>query len=79
MKDCWSKDMTKRPEFSTIASVMDDQIFMWQEEEGVVPTRAGEIRAKKRKKNIKTDRLDVDTRISTPDDTTSRRFDGAVV
>ncbi|CAB9510167.1 Ephrin type-B receptor 3 (Fragment) [Seminavis robusta] len=79
MKECWTRELKARPEFTKIRSLLEEQVYLWQEEEGVVPTRGSEIRAKKRKKKVKTDRLDVDTRLSTEEDVTAKRFDGNVV
>ena len=79
MKECWTRDLKLRPDYIRIRNTMEDQVFLWQEEEGVIPTRGSEIRAKRRKKAVKTDRLDVDTRISTDEDLTARRFDTTFV
>lgn len=79
MKECWTKEVKARPDFVKIRRTVEDQVVMWQDEEGVVPTRGSEIRAKKRKKAIKSDRLDVDTRISTDEDVTARRFNTTIV
>lgn len=79
MKNCWTREHKMRPDFLQIRNILEEQVFMWQEEEGVIPTRGSEIRAKRRKKAVKTDRLDVDTRISTDEDVTARRFDNTVV
>jgi hypothetical protein len=37
------------------------------------------MKAKKKNKAIKSERLDVDTRIATPEDTTAKRFQTEVV
>lgn len=79
MKECWTREVKMRPEFTKIATVLEEQVYLWQEEEGVVPSRGSEIRAKRRKQNIKSERLDMDTRISSEEDVTARRFDSSVV
>ena len=79
MKDCWTREVKSRPEFTQIRTILEHQVLLWQEEDGIVPTRGSEIKAKRRKKKIKTNRLDVDTRLSTPEDATSQRYDGHVV
>jgi Protein tyrosine and serine/threonine kinase len=79
MKECWTRDVKGRPEFTQIRSLLEDQVFLWQDEDGVVPSRGSEIRAKRRKKKVETDRLDVDTRLSTEEDVTSQRYEGQVV
>lgn len=79
MQNCWTRDLKIRPEFSAIAQTLEEQVYLWQAEEGVVPSRGSEIRAKRRKKAIKSDRLDVDTRLGTNEDVTAQRSDGQVV
>lgn len=80
MKECWTREVKARPDFAKIRSTLEDQVLMWTEEEGVVPSRGSEIRAKRRKnKRIKADRLDVDTRISTENDVTKKLHEGNVV
>mmetsp|Transcript_17729 Transcript_17729/g.23653 ORF Transcript_17729/g.23653 Transcript_17729/m.23653 type:complete len:291 (-) Transcript_17729:340-1212(-) len=69
MKDCWSSDIFNRPDFAYILQVLDSEIEELLRDDGVVPSRSSEIRAKKRKSQRKTaekvgQRLDVDTRIS---------------
>jgi hypothetical protein len=50
-------------------------------DEGVVPTRASEIRAKNRKQKATPldERLNVDTRLSTENDTSVKRFESDIV
>lgn len=79
MKECWTRDLKMRPDYIKIRNTLQDQVFLWEQEEGTIPTRGSEIRAKRRKKKVKSDRLDVDTRISTEEDVTARRFDNTVV
>jgi Protein tyrosine and serine/threonine kinase len=71
MQECWSKDIHSRPDFDHVVTVLDEEVTDLLREDGVVPTRANEIRAKVRKeKRRATDalRLDIDTRLSTPVD-----------
>lgn len=71
MKECWAQDIFQRPDFEHVVNVLDEEVTDLLRDEGVVPTRANEIRAKKRKQQRRaTDalRLDVDTRLSTPVD-----------
>lgn len=79
MNRAWHPDSNSRPDFDEIAVFLDDQVEELQNNEGEVPSRASEIKAKKKKKDTATARLDVDTRISTADDTTSKRFETEVV
>lgn len=79
MKECWQRDLRLRPDFYQIASILEDQVILWENEEGVIPTRGSEIRAKKRKKNVVSERLDMDTRIASDEDTTARRHDADIV
>ena len=67
MEQCWNRDPLARPSFVTILDELSDRIDDLDEQEGVVPTRASEIRAKKRKKKVSpknNERLDADTRTS---------------
>lgn len=69
MKECWARDVFQRPDFEHVCNVLDEEVTDLLRDEGVVPTRANEIRAKKRKQQRRaTDalRLDIDTRLSTP-------------
>ena len=80
MTRSWESDMTKRPDFDEIASFLDTQVDDMQGNDGEIPCRATEIKAKKRHKPTATERLDVDTRISTNDDGPSvKNFDQEVV
>lgn len=68
MNECWSQDIHLRPDFEHVVNVLDEEVTDLLRAEGVVPTRANEIKAKKRKQQRRaTDalRLDVDTRLST--------------
>jgi hypothetical protein len=53
---------------------MDDQLDQLRNNEGEITSRAAEIKAKKRNKGTASGRLDVDTRITTAEDKTSKRF-----
>ena len=75
----WHQESEQRPDFDEIAGFLQDQVHDMEANEGEVPTRASEIKAKKKKKPIKAERLDIDTRIASPEDTTSVRFQTDVV
>ena len=64
MTACWSTDIFSRPEFDHIVNILEAEVDQLIHEEGVVPTRASDIRAKKRKAKVKLEesRLDLDTR-----------------
>jgi serine/threonine protein kinase len=79
MNRAWNQRMTERPDFDEIAVFLDDQVDELRNNDGEVPTRASEIKAKMRKKQSGAQRLDVDTRISTSEDKTSKRFDKDIV
>jgi len=82
MEECWSGDRTQRPSFDYIVDLLETRISELKDEEGVVPTRASEIRAKKRKKKVKPEnhRLDVDTRLTVmANDTSVKRFESDIV
>ncbi|KAG7364711.1 serine/threonine protein kinase [Nitzschia inconspicua] len=68
MSRCWDSDMTQRPDFEEIASFLMQQIEDMENNDGEVPNRTTDIKAQKRVKPVATQRLDVDTRISTVDD-----------
>lgn len=81
MTACWSTDIFARPEFDHIVTILDAEVDQLIHEEGVVPTRASDIRAKKRKAKAKRgeSRLDLDTRITSVEDVSIKRFDEAIV
>lgn len=81
MTTCWAADIRSRPEFDHIFNVLDEEVEQLVREEGVVPTRTSDIRAKKRKKKrIRGEsRLDLDTRIMSPEDVSMKKFDANVV
>eukprot|EP00534_Pseudo-nitzschia_fraudulenta_P001648 CAMPEP_0201116278 /NCGR_PEP_ID=MMETSP0850-20130426/612_1 /ASSEMBLY_ACC=CAM_ASM_000622 /TAXON_ID=183588 /ORGANISM="Pseudo-nitzschia fraudulenta, Strain WWA7" /LENGTH=387 /DNA_ID=CAMNT_0047380327 /DNA_START=89 /DNA_END=1252 /DNA_ORIENTATION=+ len=68
MKRSWEQDATNRPDFDEIAAFLDNQVEDMEGNDGEIPCRATEIKAKKRNKPTATERLDVDTRITTDDD-----------
>jgi serine/threonine protein kinase len=68
MTRCWDADMNNRPEFDEVASFLEQQVKDMEDHDGEVPRRTTEIKAKKRTKPVATERLDVDTRISTTED-----------
>lgn len=61
-KACWSTDKSVRPPFSQIVGILREQVQMLEGEDGFVPSRASEIRAKKRKNRVVSQSLDMDTR-----------------
>jgi len=80
MTRAWEPDKTKRPDFDEIAHFFDAQVEDMQGNDGEIPCRATEIKAKKKKKRTSTERLDVDTRISTNDDGPNlKKYDQEVV
>jgi hypothetical protein len=81
MDECWNKDKTTRPTFEYITTMLEENLNELTQDEGVVPTRASEIRAKKRKKKATSadQRLDVDTRLSTDNDTSVKRFESEII
>uniref|UniRef100_A0A7R9ZN64 Protein kinase domain-containing protein n=1 Tax=Craspedostauros australis TaxID=1486917 RepID=A0A7R9ZN64_9STRA len=80
MMSCWNHDFQQRPDFDEIAVNLDEQVDELHSSDGEVPNRASEIRAKNKKKPNKSERLDVDTRLSTPaDGAGTKRFDKDVV
>lgn len=74
---CWSADRSFRPAFTHIVATLQEQLDML-EEDGVIPSRALEIRAKKKKKQVKSDQLDRDTRLPS-DEGTQKRYESDVV
>jgi hypothetical protein len=80
-KSCWSSERADRPSFADTTVQLQQIVQEIAEDDGVVPTRTSEIRAKIKRKKVSTtnERLDVDTRISTPADTSVKRFETDVV
>ena len=68
MTRLWDTDQSKRPEFDEIAVFLDQQVDEMRGNDGEIPCRATEIKAKKKNKPTVAERLDVDTRLSTNDD-----------
>jgi serine/threonine protein kinase len=68
MTRCWDSDMTNRPDFEELTDFLEQQLGDMQDSDGELPNRTTEIKAKKRTKPVATERLDVDTRLSTNDD-----------
>ena len=80
MTRAWNPNKMDRPDFDEITVFMEEQIDCLQNNEGEIPTtRTMEIKAKKKNKPSATQRLDVDTRITTEEDTHVKRFDEEVV
>eukprot|EP00522_Entomoneis_paludosa_P009868 CAMPEP_0172454896 /NCGR_PEP_ID=MMETSP1065-20121228/11748_1 /TAXON_ID=265537 /ORGANISM="Amphiprora paludosa, Strain CCMP125" /LENGTH=407 /DNA_ID=CAMNT_0013207305 /DNA_START=327 /DNA_END=1550 /DNA_ORIENTATION=- len=59
---CWSSDRSFRPSFSDVVAQLQEQLEFLAEDDNVIPTRAFEIKAKKKKKRIASQNLDRDTR-----------------
>jgi serine/threonine protein kinase len=68
MTRLWDTDQSIRPEFDEIAVFLDQQVDEMRGNDGEIPCRATEIKAKKKNKPTVAERLDVDTRLSTNDD-----------
>lgn len=68
MTRAWDPDTAERPDFDEIATFLETEVEDMHGNDGEIPSRASEIKAKKKKKETATERLDVDTRISTDDD-----------
>ena len=81
METCWSSNVASRPDFEYIVRVLDEQVTQMTQEEGVVPSRASDIRAKKKRHKAKRgeSRLDLDTRLASGEDVSVKRFDVNVV
>lgn len=79
MERSWHQETEKRPDFDELAAFFEEQVLNMEASEGEVPTRALEIKAKKKKKATRTERLDIDTRIATAEDPTAKRFENEVV
>jgi hypothetical protein len=60
---------------------LDEQVDQMTQEEGVVPSRASDIRAKKKRHKAKRgeSRLDLDTRLASGEDVSVKRFDVNVI
>ena len=64
MEACWATDISKRPSFRDIVVQLEEVVQLLEQEDGIVPSRASEIKAKKKRKTIKDVTLDADTRLS---------------
>lgn len=69
MAAAWRSNAASRPTVSEIARQLAEVVQELADEDGVVPSRSSEIRAKKKRKNVSRENhvLDVDTRIATTD------------
>jgi predicted anti-sigma-YlaC factor YlaD len=67
MTAAWNADPTCRPTMAEAAAQLTDMVAEMAEEDGVVPSRASEIRAKRKRKKVSRENriLDVDTRKAT--------------
>jgi serine/threonine protein kinase len=88
MQKCWDPNPEDRPSFDAIVESVEHRFYELEEDDDVLPTRANEIRAKKRKVKLPPDdRLGVDTRITGSSDAVSgggasvgvKRVDGDIV
>ena len=83
MKDCWATDIGTRPDFDHIVRALDEEVTILLREDGVVPKRTTDIKAKKKQKKKKLakrdQRLDVDTRLSAPSGGNVRTTDASIV
>ena len=80
MTRSWHPDARNRPDFFEICTFLEDQVEEMEGSDGEIPSRATEIKAQKKKKPIATERLDVDTRISTSDDDPNiKKYDEEIV
>lgn len=68
MERAWDPDMNNRLDFDEITVFLDQQVEDLRNSDGEIPTRTSEIKASKRDRRVTTERLDVDTRISTSND-----------
>ena len=77
MTSAWSPDPASRPTPENLAALVHEIVYEMETEDGVVPSRASEIRAKKKRKKVALENqvLDVDTRIA-PD---PRQHDANIV
>lgn len=66
MSSAWDADASRRPKMNEIVQQLQLSIEDMSMEDNVIPSRASEIRAKKKRKKVSRDNriLDVDTRIS---------------
>jgi serine/threonine protein kinase len=57
MATCWNQELKERPSFDVIVQELENRVRELNEEDGVIPSRASDIRAKKRK--LKARRVDL--------------------
>jgi len=80
MTRAWDPDTSERPDFDEIANFLEEQVEEMELNDGEIPCRATEIKAKKKKKSTVAERLDIDTRISTNDDGPNiKKYDQEIV
>lgn len=81
MNSSWNQDYQLRPSFDYITGLLEEKIHEMEQEDGVVPSKASEIRAKKRKKKPQPvdESLSVDTRLSTEAEKGIKRVDADIV
>lgn len=66
MLKCWDPILQQRPDFDEITVFLEDELDQLRHNEGEIPSRAAEVKAKKKRKEPQdgSAQLDVDTRIS---------------
>ena len=81
MVAAWSPDPASRPSLTELAAQVQEIVHELEVEDGVVPSHASEIRAKKKRKKVSRENqvLDVDTRIVAPEGTGMRQHDANIV
>lgn len=91
MSQCWSADHRSRPTFEHISTIMNAELEDWTEEGEDFMSNEGDgkgvekIRARKRNSVIKIrarkdgQRLDLDTKIATPEGATQKKHDANIV
>ncbi|GAX11625.1 hypothetical protein FisN_1Lh007 [Fistulifera solaris] len=64
MEACWATDIAKRPSFRDIVVHFEEIVQLLEQEDGIIPSRTSEIKAKKKRKAILDATLDTDTRLT---------------
>ena len=66
MFKCWNPILQQRPDFDEVTIFLEDELDQLRHNEGEIPSRAAEVKAKKKRKEPQdgSAQLDVDTRIS---------------
>jgi len=79
IKSSWNQDAQARPNFDAIVGNLEDRMNELEEDDGVIPSRASEIRAKRRRKKPtkKDTALDTDTRLAV--NKSGKRVDAEIV